>query len=94
MEHTKGEWKLKNHQQYSNCKEIVVDGKVILTINSQIANDSESEANAAICESAPTMYEALLHCKEVLNLAINSIPTGELRNKLCDANIEVCSAII
>ncbi len=50
-------------------------------------------ANAKLIAASPTMYETLVKQSEELNTLINQTPTGELRNKLCNINIQLLYAI-
>ena len=59
MKHTQGNWELKQHSQFANYKDIVVDGKCILSIANQRATDEEAEANAKLIAAAPELLEAL-----------------------------------
>ena len=45
-------------------------------------------------EKNKEILAALVMARKILEIAINGTPSGELRNKLCDANIALCETLI
>ena len=87
LKHTKGEWIIRQEQ-------LRLTSEKDDTIASFCYGDfHKSTANIKLAAAAPDMIEALIDCQKALELAINSTPTGDLRNKLCDANIKAMVAI-
>lgn len=54
---------------------------------------NEDEANVKIINSASDLLKGIQESQEIFEMLINRTPTGELRNKLCDANIQLLNLI-
>ena len=103
LKHTKGEWKFnpKNFAIESQTEWTIepnqkegeegVRKQVILCfVNMGVENIM---SDIKLITASPIMLDSLIEARNALSMAINATPSGELRNKLCDANINVMAAI-
>ena len=56
-------------------------------------NKEMSLANAKLIATAPELLEALIEAQKCIEKYINQIPTGKIRNEVCDINIKSLTAI-
>lgn len=98
--HTKGEWEL-HKTTVSNCLTLKSkSGEYITMLSLNVERPAlmkqiniVNKANAKLIAASPILLEALIEAANALSSAINATPSGELRNKLADANILALTAI-
>jgi hypothetical protein len=91
---TKGKWR----QAFENKKAVLceTDEKILTICVTDIGNhidQQEAIANAKLISKSPQLLETVIALQKRLELLINSTPSGDARNKMCNENI-LCLELI
>lgn len=95
LKHTQGKWyqDWNENNSPSTCivKSLAQDGEKQSIC--KIYTNEQDMYNAILLASAPTLLQTLIENQKVISRAINSTPSGELRNELTEMNIKTLLAI-